>query len=47
VVVPISQWQKLQPPLGLKALLLAPEARGDLRIPKRGQLTSRKPPSFD
>lgn len=46
VVVPIAQWQRLQQQgaQGLKALLLAPEARGELPLPERGR-RHRRPPS--
>lgn len=46
VVVPIAQWQRLQQqrPRSLKALLLAPEARGELPLPERGRLRRRNPP---
>lgn len=45
VVVPIAQWQRLQQQRsrGLKALLLAPEARGELLLPERGRLRRRNP----
>ncbi|MBS0194011.1 MAG: type II toxin-antitoxin system Phd/YefM family antitoxin [Proteobacteria bacterium] len=48
VVVPISQWQRMQQAAGRSAKdwLLAPEARGTLEIPARGAATSRKPPTF-
>jgi len=48
VMVPIAQWQRLQQrkPRSLKALLLAPEARGDLPLPERGRLRRRKPPTL-
>jgi prevent-host-death family protein len=45
VLVPIRQWISLRARArpGLKALLLAPEARGDMNIPKRGGLRRRLP----
>jgi prevent-host-death family protein len=45
VLVPIRQWISLRDRArpGLKALLLAAEARGDLNIPKRGGLRRRFP----
>lgn len=49
VVVPIAQWQRMQQqqPCDLKALLLAPQARGELNIPSRGAWRSRPVPTFD
>ncbi|MCD9007039.1 type II toxin-antitoxin system Phd/YefM family antitoxin [Luteimonas sp. XNQY3] len=48
VVVPIAQWQRLQqqPARSPKALLLAPEARGELPLPERGRLHRRAPSSL-
>ena len=44
VLVPIEQWKRLQSNArpGLKALLLAPEARIDHLTPKRGRLRRRR-----
>jgi len=48
VVVPIAQWQRMQQQSrSLKELLLAPEPRFELEIPKRGKSRSRRPPAFD
>jgi antitoxin Phd len=43
VLVPIEEWKRLQSITrpGLKALLLAPQARFDNLTPKRGQLRRR------
>lgn len=43
VLVPIEEWKRLQNTArpGLKALLLAPQARFDKFIPKRGRLRRR------
>ncbi len=47
VLVPIQQWISLRERArpGLKALLLAPEARGDLPVARRGGLRRRIPKS--
>lgn len=44
VLVPIEQWNRLRKAArpGLKTLLLAPEARFDSLIPRRGKLQRRK-----
>lgn len=49
VVAPVAQWERLQRQASARSVkdwLLAPEARGDLRIPPRGKAPSRKPPAF-
>lgn len=49
VLVPIDRWQQLQQ-FGrptLKELLLSDEARGDLRVPRRGALRRRPPSAHD
>lgn len=48
VLVPIAEWRRLQKARpDLKELLLAPSpVVEDMMIPKRGQLRSRKPPTF-
>lgn len=48
VVVPIDEWRRLQETArpSLKALLLAPEPRFELDIPKRGSWKRRKPLTF-
>ena len=45
VLVPMKEWRSLRERArpGLKALLLAPEARADLNIPPRGRLRRRTP----
>ena len=45
VLVPVQEWRRLtaQARPGLKALLLAPEARTNLPIPERGKLRRRTP----
>lgn len=45
VLVPVREWRRLtaQARPGLKALLLAPEARTNLPIPERGKLRRRTP----
>ena len=45
VLVPVQEWRRLteQAGPGFKALLLAPEARTDLKIPKRWKLRRRTP----
>ena len=45
VLVPLAEWQRLQRSAkpSLKELLLAPEARGDLDLPPRGQRRRRAP----
>ena len=45
VLVPVAEWRRLQAAAqpGLKALLLAPAPRGDLNIPKRGDMKRRAP----
>ena len=47
VLVPVQEWRRLiaQARPGLKALLVAPEARASLPIPKRGKLHRRVPPA--
>lgn len=48
VLVPIDQWQRLQAARPtLKALLLAPNARGDIPVPPRGQRRRRVPEALD
>jgi antitoxin Phd len=43
VLVPVAEWRRLmtQARPGLKSLLLAPEARGDIAVPARGKLRRR------
>lgn len=45
VLVPVQDWRRLTARArpGFKALLLAPEARTELPIPKRGKLRRRTP----
>ena len=45
VLVPLAEWQRLQRSAkpSIKELLLAPEARGDLDLPPRGQRRRRAP----
>jgi antitoxin Phd len=45
ILVPMKEWRSLceRARPGLKALLLAPEARADLKIPPRGRLRRRSP----
>lgn len=45
VLVPVEEWRRLmaRPRVGLKALLLASEARADVPVPPRGRLRRRKP----
>lgn len=45
VLIPIQEWRNLSERArpGLKALLLAPQARGELNIPPRGKLKRRTP----
>lgn len=45
VLVPVEEWRRLTARArpGLKALLLAPEPRTDLAVPKRGKLRRRTP----
>ena len=45
VLIPVQEWRRLiaRARPGFKALLLAPEARADLPIPKRGKLRRRLP----
>jgi antitoxin Phd len=45
VVVPVEQWRRLQRQAqpGLKTLLLAPAARGELPVAERGRLRRRPP----
>jgi len=47
VLVPMQEWLSLRERArpGLKALLLAPQARGELNIPPRGKLRRRPAPS--
>ena len=49
VLVPIEEWEKLQKAArpSLKDLLLAPEPRFDIVIPKRGKLRSRPIVEFE
>lgn len=48
VLVPIEEWKRLTSaaPPSLKALLLAPEGRGDLQLPERGKARRRALPSL-
>jgi prevent-host-death family protein len=48
VMVPIAEWKRLQRAArpGLKALLLAPEARFENIAPERGRLRRRPVPEF-
>lgn len=43
VLVPMKEWRSLRERArpGLKALLLAPPCRGDLKVPPRGRLRRR------
>jgi hypothetical protein len=45
VLVPVEEWRRLTARArpGFKAVLLAPEARAVLPIPKRGKLRRRAP----
>ena len=45
VLVPVQEWRRLTARArpGFKALLLAPEARTNIPIPKRGKLRRRTP----
>jgi prevent-host-death family protein len=45
VLIPMQEWLSLRERArpGLKALLLAPRARGELNIPPRGKLRRRTP----
>lgn len=49
VLVPVQEWRRLRERArpSLKALLLAPEARGALSLPPRGRLRRRTPDSID
>ncbi len=49
VLVPIEEWERLQKAAqpSLKDLLLAPEPRFDIVIPKRGKLRSRPIVEFE
>jgi antitoxin Phd len=49
VLVPIAEWRRLRgaPTKTLKDLLLTDEARGDLKVPPRGQNRRRPSPRFD
>lgn len=49
VLVPVDEWRRLHgsPRRTLKDLLLTDEARGDLKIPRRGRHPRRPPPRFD
>jgi antitoxin Phd len=49
VLVPVQEWRRLtaRARQGFKALLLAPEVRADLPIPKRGKLRRRAAPISD
>ena len=49
ILVPASQWQRLQESArpSLKELLLAPTARMEMDIPKRGQAHRRNRPDLD
>ena len=49
VLVPASEWQRLQESArpSLKELLLAPMARMEMDIPKRGQSRRRNRPDLD
>lgn len=49
VLVPVEEWRRLTARAhpGFKTLLLAPEARADLAIPKRGKLRRRAPKEND
>jgi antitoxin Phd len=48
VLVPIEEWRRLQQAARptLKALLLAPENRFEIPVPKRGGLRRRQPNEF-
>jgi prevent-host-death family protein len=45
VLLPVSDWERLRRAARptLKALLLSPQARGDLAVPERGRLRRRPP----
>ena len=49
VLVSVEQWRRLtvRAHSGLKAVLLAPEARGDLVLPRRGTRRRRPPVKID
>jgi antitoxin Phd len=49
VLVDAKEWRRLQQSArpSLKDLLLSDEARGNIPVPKRGELRRRTPPSFD
>jgi prevent-host-death family protein len=49
VLVPMQEWRSLRERArpSLKALLLAPDARGGLSLPQRGQLRRRTPRTID
>jgi antitoxin Phd len=49
VLVPMREWRSLRERArpSLKALLLAPEGRGELKPPPRGRLRRRTPRSAD
>ena len=49
VLVPMREWRNLRERArpSLKALLLAPEGRGELKLPPRGRLRRRTPRSAD
>ena len=49
VLVPMQEWRSLRERArpSLKALLLAPQARGELNIPPRGRLRRRAPRTVD
>ena len=49
VLVPIEEWRRLQQRARptLKELLLAPEPRFEMELPKRGGLRRRKPVAFE
>lgn len=48
VLVPVQDWRRLTARArpGFKALLIAPEARTELPIPKRGKLRRRTPGEY-
>jgi prevent-host-death family protein len=49
VLVPMEEWRRLRQAArpSLKDLLLSDAARGDIPIPRRGEITHRAPPRLD
>lgn len=48
VLVPVAEWRRMKDRArqSLKELLLAPEGRGELLLPPRGDRRRREPPTF-